>query len=149
MAKIFTLLKTKERHFDLSEFLVSKGYEHHQSWQYPPILPFGSCPLMEKYINEACDGIPDICIFDLNLRSDITGEEALKCIQRMDIFTLSMPVIYLLNQGQTFTLNNKTSNIYWEQYDSLNERVKEDIFLVITEILRPKTNFFDKVIDSI
>lgn len=149
MAKIFTLLKTHGRHFELSDFLISKGHTHNQSWKYPPILPFGSCSLMEKYIKEREVDLPDICIFDYNLRSDITGEEALSCIQLMSIFDFSMPVIYLLGKGESIKLNTATKYSYWEQNDSLDDKTKENLVLTIDEILRPKTGFFDKVIASI
>ncbi len=149
MAKIFTLLKTMDRHFELSDFLISKGHIHDQSWEHPPILPFGSCSLMEKYIKEGGVDLPDICIFDFNLRSDITGEGALSCIQSMSIFNLSMPVIYLLGKGESIKLNTATKYIYWEQNDFLDDKTKENLVLVIDEILRPKTGFFDEVIASI
>jgi len=149
MSTIFTLLKTNNRHFDISEFLISQGHAHNQSWKYPPILPFGSCSLMKKYIHERSAELPDICIFDFNLRSDTTGEDALKCIQKMNLFSASMPVIYLLGKDRGVTLNNKTSYVYWEENDSLSEKIKQDLVVAINEILRPKTGFFDKVIKSI
>lgn len=106
MKKVFTIASTERRHDTLHDFLIKNNYVHDQAWESPALLPLDSYRSMDSYIRGGCAKvIPDVCIIDICLHSNLDGEKVFDQIKRLKIFSATTPVVYLIQQHQSIMLH--------------------------------------------
>ncbi len=151
MKKVFVQTFGQERFDILHQFLSAKGYSHNFTYVDPEKVPFSDSEVIKLLQgNDSEKSLPQVCIMDMMFKHGYNGEEAFSAFQ----YSLArakenlMPVIYLLQNGQSIRLYKTCRYVYWP-YNTPFKDVEKKILDALESLTKTTQSFGDMIIDSV